>query len=301
MRNLQLYRYVDAVARRGSIRQAAEHLAITPSALNRRILALEEELGVPVFERLNQGVRLSAAGELLIQLIRGQLAEVEQFKSRIADLTGLRRGHVSIACSQALLPFFMPNQIASYQAAFPDVTFRVQVMDGEAAETALRDFDADLALVFEPPRRAESLTLLSVAQPIHVLLSADHPLAGAERLSFLDCLAYPLALPTHAYSMRRILDRYADRLSVRLTPSIEADSYVLLRNFVSQTQAIAFELRIGVPPELMSAGIASIPLVTPRLPDGSLHVAQLKGRTLSVAAARFGQQLAEALIGESSK
>jgi hypothetical protein len=72
---------------------------------------------------------------------------------------------------------------------------------------------------------------------------------------------------------------------------------VLLRNFVAQTSAIAFELRIGVPPGLMENDVRSIPLLTPLIPDGSLHIAQLKGRTLSVAAARFCQQLMDALMG----
>ena len=74
MKNLQVYRYVDAVDRYGSIRKAAEQLAITPSALNRRVLALEDELGVPIFERLGRGVRLSAAGELVVHVFRRQLA-----------------------------------------------------------------------------------------------------------------------------------------------------------------------------------------------------------------------------------
>ena len=83
MKNLQVYRYVDAVDRYGSIRKAAEQLAITPSALNRRVLALEDELGVPIFERLGRGVRLSAAGELVVHVFRRQLAEIEQVKSKI--------------------------------------------------------------------------------------------------------------------------------------------------------------------------------------------------------------------------
>ena len=96
MRHLQTLRYVDAVARAGSIRRAAETLAITSTALNRRILALEEELGAPIFERLPHGVRLSTAGELLIRHIRDQLSDIERVKSQIADLSGVRRGRALI-------------------------------------------------------------------------------------------------------------------------------------------------------------------------------------------------------------
>ncbi len=102
MRHLLPLHYIDAVVRAGSIRKAAEALAITSTALNRRILSMEQDLGVPIFERLPRGVRLSTAGEILIQHVRTQLSDMERVKSQIADLTGVRRGHVSIACSQAV-------------------------------------------------------------------------------------------------------------------------------------------------------------------------------------------------------
>jgi DNA-binding transcriptional LysR family regulator len=86
---------------------------------------MEEELGVPIFERLPRGVRLSTAGEILIHHIRAQLGDMERVKSQIVDLAGERRGHVSIACSQALLPYFLPEQISSYRKNHQEVTFSV--------------------------------------------------------------------------------------------------------------------------------------------------------------------------------
>ena len=160
-------RYIDAVVRAGSIRKAAEALSITSTALNRRILAMEQELGVPIFERLPRGVRLSTAGEILIQHVRSQLSDMERVRSQIADLSGVRRGHIAIACSQAVLPVFLPEQMALYRREHPGVTFRVYRRDREAAERALVDHTADLALLFEPVRLSEFETLLAVQQPIH--------------------------------------------------------------------------------------------------------------------------------------
>lgn len=293
--NLQIYRYVDAVVRYGSIRKAAEQLAITPSALNRRILALEDELGVPLFERLGRGMRLSAAGELMVHMFRRQLAEVEQVKSQIADLSGLRRGDVAIACSQALLPYVLPEQIKTYQSQFPSVTFNVMVQDAEEAEKALLDYRVDLAIIFEPLRHSEFLTLLSIRQPIHAVMARDHPLACRTSIKLSDCLMYPLALPARPYAVRNVLETAADQLLTRLSPLVEADSYIFLRNFVVHTPAIAFELVIGVPPGKIDNSIVSIPVELPGAKVGSLHVAQLKGRTLSVAASRFANQLTSSL------
>jgi len=295
MRNLTLYHYVDAIARAGSIRKAAETLALTPSALNRRVLALEQELGVPIFERLGRGVRLSTAGELIIDLFRKQLAEAERVKTQIADLSGLRRGSVSIACSQAVLPYFLPREIHAYQAKHPGVTFQVHVRDGEAAGRALLDYSADIALVFEPLHSSDFQTILSVRQPIHTVMANDHPLGVRERVRLNECMEFPLALPSAPYAVRGLLQIAANRISRRLEPVVEAESYVFLRNFVAQSRAIAFELQIGVPQELGEQGLASVPLDLGNGLEGLLHLAQMRGRTLSVAAARFADQLVQAL------
>jgi DNA-binding transcriptional LysR family regulator len=101
MKHLRIMRYVDEVARTGSIRKAADHLNVTASAVNRRIMDLEEELGAQLFERRPRGVRLTAAGELFVHYLREQDGSIERMKSQIEDLKGLRRGTVRIACSQA--------------------------------------------------------------------------------------------------------------------------------------------------------------------------------------------------------
>jgi len=88
MRHQLPLKYLDTVARVGSIRKAAEQLAITSSALNRRIIAMEKDLGVPLFDRVAKGVRLNAAGELVIHHIRTQLADMDRVKSQIHDLQG---------------------------------------------------------------------------------------------------------------------------------------------------------------------------------------------------------------------
>ena len=115
---------------------------ITSSALNRRIQAFEAEFGSQIFERLPRGVRLNPAGELLMQHIRSQIGDLERIRGQVADLSGARRGHVSIACSQAVNPIFLPEQISRYRADHPAVTFSVRVRDRAAAERELSTFSS---------------------------------------------------------------------------------------------------------------------------------------------------------------
>ena len=108
MRFMTSLHFIDAVAREKSIRKAAEKLAITSTALNRRILQIEDEIGQPLFERLASGVRLNTAGELFVQYIRKQTADLARVQSQIADLSGIRRGHVTISSGPQALQHFLP-------------------------------------------------------------------------------------------------------------------------------------------------------------------------------------------------
>ncbi|CAA6606085.1 LysR family transcriptional regulator [Rhodospirillaceae bacterium LM-1] len=293
MRHLQSFRFVDAVVKAGSIRKAAESLAITSTALNRRILALEEELGVDIFERQARGVRLSTAGEILIHHIRAQLSDMERVKSQIADLSGERRGHVSIACSQALLPYFLPEQISVYRSRHPAVTFSVFLRDRAAAEQALVDISADLALVFEPVRLSEFQNLLTVRQPVHAVMSASHPLADKKTLRLRECLEYPLALPTAQYGVRNLLETAARARSLTLSPAVESDSFEFLRHHALAENIVGFQIPIGLPENGALPDVVSCPIDKRDVPSGSIYVGQLRNRTLPVAAARFANQILE--------
>ena len=293
MKHLLPLTYIDAVSKAGSIRKAAETLAITSTALNRRILAMEEELGVPIFERLARGVRLTTAGEILIHHIREQLTDMERVKSQIADLTGERRGHVSIACSQALLSFFLPEQIAVYRKEHPAVTFSVLLRDRAAAEQALTDFSADLLLVFEPIRLFEFQTLLNIRQPLHAVMAKDHPLAARENLRLRECLQFPLALPTEEFGVRQLLEAAIRRTSLSLDPVVVSDSFEFLRSHAITENIIAFQIPIGLPGNDDHSEIVNRPVAAQDVPPGLLYFGQLRGRTMPVAAARFAHQIME--------
>lgn len=294
MRHLQTLLLIRDVARTGSIRKAAEDLHITSSALNRRIQAFEVEFGTPIFERLSRGVRLNPAGELLMQHIRTQASDLERVRGQVADLAGQRRGHVSIACSQALNPIFLPEQIARYRAEHPGVTFSVKVRDRAAAERDLSDFTSDLALVFEPIYLADFEVIKAVPQPVCAVMAADHPLAARRELRLRDCLAVPHVIPSQDYGVRHLLELATRGRARRLDPVLEADSFELMRQYVLYEQAVAFQIPIGLlpsrEPRLMVRRIAERDLM-----PGLLLLGQLRGRTLPVASAKFAIQLAAAL------
>ncbi|MCF3933099.1 LysR family transcriptional regulator [Acuticoccus sp. M5D2P5] len=295
MRHLTTFRVIERVAKTGSIRRAAEELAQTPSAIQRRVQAFEDELGMPIFERLSHGVRLNAAGELVLHHIRTQFADTDRLKSRLSDLSGVRRGHVPIACSQALAPYFLPEEIARYRAAFPYVTFDVRVLDHGAAMQALADYAVDIALIYGVDDIPASDVVLAVEQNVAAVMAPTHPLAGRGTIRLRDLLAYPLALPLKTFEGRRLLERSLARKSLSIAPQLESNSFEFLKAHVACTDAITVQIPIGAPAPETEGPTVCIPIDPRDLIPGHLTLRQLKGRTLSVAAAQFADQIARSL------
>lgn len=299
MRHLESLRLIEAAARAGSIRKAANDMNLTASALVRRINGFEEEFGCEVFERLPSGVRLNPAGELVLHYYRSTLSDLARVRSQVADLGGERRGHVSIACSQALLPSFLPRQIARYRSQHPGVTFSVNVRDRAQAEQELAAYSSDLALVFEPVYLVDFQVIASIPQQVSAVMRADHPLAGSADLRLRDCLDVRHIAPSTSYGVRHLLDFAARRGSRRVTPVVETESFELIRHYVMHEMVVGFQIPIGLT-GMEDPRLVLRPISERDLPLGSLILGQMRGRTLPVASARFAMQLAVALETEDS-
>lgn len=295
MRHLRFLQYADEVARAGSIRKAAEHLNVTASAVNRRIMDLEEELGTQLFERRPRGVALTAAGELFVRYIREQLSDVDLMKSQIEDLKGLRRGTVRIACSQALALDFLPTQVARFRARFPLVQFDVRVLDHERAMAELAAYEVDLVLVFRPPYLPNFRPLMSVEQRLVALMAQDHPLAARPTLRLRDCAAYPVALPERSIGGRQLLEQVLGRGNLRFNVVAQSNSFEFLRNLSIRDKVISFQIKIGTS-GIETAGLAVRDIDDRDVPRGDLVFGQLHGRGLPVAASRFSEQIVETLL-----
>jgi DNA-binding transcriptional LysR family regulator len=295
MRHLRILHYVDEVARTGSIRKAAARLNVTASAVNRRIIDLEKELGAQLLERKPRGVRLTAAGEVFIRYVRQQGAEVERMKSHIEDLKGLRRGTVRIACSQALAFDFLPRAIATYRARYPLVDFEVKVLDHERATLALADYDVDLILVFRPPFLATLQPLVKLEQRLVALMTDDHPLAAQRTIRLRDCAAYPIALADRGFGGRQLLDEVCARTNLRLHIVAESNSFEFLRNLVRHERLLSFQIEIGAELRDEAPGLVRRTIDGRDIPRSDLVLGQLRGRNLPVPCAMFAEQLTREL------
>lgn len=295
LRNMRVWRYLEEVAKTGSVRQAAERLHLTPSALLRRIQDVESDLGAALFERTSSGVQLTAAGEIFIGWIKNQNADLRRVYSQIEALAGLRRGEIRIAASQAVAGGLLLEEMNRFRAQHPLVKLTINVCDHSTAMRLLLAYEADLILVFRPQHAAELQPLMSIGQGMVAVMDRDHPLTAKPTVRVRDCLAYDLALPDASYSGRELIDQVLARSSRQPTPVIESNSFALLADMVKGTEIISFQVEVGASRWHDDPDLAVRPVDAADNAFGPLVLGQLKGRTLPIPAARFGEQLARRL------
>ena len=296
MRHLTHLRYIDVVARERSIRKASEKLNITSTALNRRILALEEEVGTPLFERLPSGVRLNTAGELFIQHIRSQMTDLSRVLSQISDLSGVRRGHVTISGGPEILASFLPKQIAQYRQEFEAVQFDVVRHTPAESLAALINFESDMAFVFDSVLPSDVHIVASVSQPLYALVQDNHPLAANSTLKLQDCLAWPVVSPQTESGLKTMLEVGRLRTAAALQTVIHTDETEFVLDYVRREQAVGFAIPLSFEGSAQSlSGLKAITIDERDVPPGIVHLVQRKGRVLSVAAAKFMDQMVQAL------
>ena len=300
LRHMRVWRYLDAVARAGSVRAAAEHLNVTPSALLRRIQDVEEDLGEALFERTGSGMILTAAGDLFIAWIRSQNAELQHVQSQIDEIAGVRRGTVRAVCSQAVAESFFPDQIARFQKRHADVNFEVCISNYDDAMRRLSAYQADLALVFGSAIHPDLEALVAVDQRLVAVMAEDHPLACHTQITLDQCLRYGLALLDRTHSGRRLIDSAAAALPIAMRVVLESNSFEMLCEFVAATDAVTFQAQIGTSGLAQRQRLAVRPIGDTENMCAKLVLLHLKGRALPLAATRFADQLVGAM-GRSEK
>lgn len=290
MKHLRTFQCIKDVASSGSIRKSAERLSLTPSALTRKIQSFEAELGTQLFERVPHGMRLNAAGELLLFHIQAQMSDFDRLRSQIADLSGVRRGHVTIATSQAFAHSLIPREIAAYRSKHPLVSFSVVVRDHVHAVNAVAAFEADVALVIAPPPAPEFQPLEIIHQPMCCFMNKDHPLAAEETVRLRECLKYPIAMPGPSLAIRHHVQGAIVRASLPVNTVVESDSFEVLRSCViDDDQVISFQIRAGIPKG--SSDLIAREIDQRDMPPTHFVLGQLRGRSLSVAASKFVDQI----------
>jgi DNA-binding transcriptional LysR family regulator len=291
-------KYLDEIVRSGSIRKAAERLNVAASAINRQVLALERELGGPVFERLPRRMRLTAMGELLIFHVRHTLKEHDRLNARIRALKGLEMGQVKIATIAMLASRPLLAVIGRLRQRYGALRMQVNVDTLGEVTAALLNGDVDLALAYDIPYSSRLQVLGEYDYSLEAVMAPEHPLAGKAEIRLTDCLAFPLAIPSARVSIRPILER-ALPAKATLSPALESNSIEILRDMVHLSPHITFLNALDVAPEVAAGTLTRVPVQELSGLQQKLVLACRVDSTLDAPTYLVAQEIMEVLDNES--
>lgn len=189
MLDVRRLRVLREVATRGSFSAAAEALAFTQPAVSRQIATLEAEAGTQLVERSARGVRLTPAGELLVEHAEAILDRLTTAESQLVALAAGTHGRLRLGAFPSANATLIPLAIAAFREEHPGITLRLSEQVTSAALADLAAGELDLAVIssaaeLHPPDGVAIEPLME--DPHLVALPRNHPLAGREHLSLAD-------------------------------------------------------------------------------------------------------------------
>lgn len=254
MLHSRMLKYLDEVARRGSIRKAASHLNVASSAINRQILALEQDIGAPIFERLPRRLRLTSTGEILIAHVRDTLKAHQRTTAHIEALKGLTRGEVTIATMNGLAAGPLPRFLSSVLDTHPRVHVRLRTLPLEQIANAVLTGEADVALSYSTPTPPGLRVIASHELSLGAVVSAKHPLTKQKAIRLADCVQFPLAVADASMTLRPAVELAFSRANLPLHPTIETNSIEFMKKIAINGHAVTFLNPVDVREEI-SAGL----------------------------------------------
>ncbi len=285
--DLTLLRSFLAVAETGGITEAAERIGITQSALSRRLQQLEDHLGVELLVRSRKGAALTEIGRLVQSEAQGIVARYDQMRERVASHQRLEGGTVRIGGGATAVSFVLPEAIAAFQAAHPQVRFQMR----EAGSSEIADDVVagrlELGVVTLPVRDRELDVTPLTTDRIVLVARRDHPLAQRRRVRIQDLADQAFVAFEAGSALRQIIDGKLRDAGVEVNVVMELRSIPAILRMVATTGNLAFVSQLGMEQQ---PGVVAVPVQGLRI-ERRLAVIARRGAPLSPAAAAFSRRL----------
>jgi len=179
---LRHLRTFEAVAQHGSISRAAAELHLTQPAVSMQMKQLEEQIGLPLVEQIGRRICLTEAGQMLRLHARDIAGRMANLNASMEQFRGLERGLLRLAVASTA-NYFLPALIAEFNARHPGVRISLQVGNRASVLSALADSSTDLGITGQPPGDADVVAQNFKDNPLVVIASPRHALAGLAHVS----------------------------------------------------------------------------------------------------------------------
>ena len=241
MKNLTLkqLRAVARVAELGTVTAAAERLNLSASAISITLKQLEEELGIKLFERTEQGFKPTQAGREVI-LAEAQIAAI---LDELSEVTGVLRGGIGGQINFGVVStakYFAPFLLRAFQTLHPKIIITLRVGNREEILAGLADFTLDMALLGRPPKDID-VEQEEIGPHPHVVIAApDHPLARKRSVSASRLSDQVFLIREPGSGTRLLAERILSEIGAVPKPCMEISSNETIKQAVMAGLGISF-------------------------------------------------------------
>lgn len=203
---LEQLRVFTTVAEYLHMTRAAERLHMTQSAVSASVAALEGSCGLPLFHRVGRRIELTAAGAGFLPEARAILARVEAAETVLADLSGLKRGHLALWASQTIANYWLGPLLYQFRRLYPEITLSVAVGNTAQVATAVLEGEADLGFVEGDVGAALLAHSALPGDQLVLVAPAGHPWRTRERITPQELAQQPFVLREGGSGTRQVFE-----------------------------------------------------------------------------------------------
>jgi DNA-binding transcriptional LysR family regulator len=281
---LRTLRAFVEVVRQGGFTQAAKKVFATQSTVSKAIKHLEDEIGVPLLDRIGHRSKLTAAGEIVYQRALRMLAERNDLMAELDQLRGLKRGTLRLGLPPVGSSTLFAPLFAAYHKRHPGVEIRLVEHGGERLEELLLSGEIELAASLLPVSDTMEWQAVRL-EPLTVLLSTNDELSRRRSVGLLAVKHLPFILFETGFALNRIILDACHRHGFE--PNIVARSSQI--DFIVELAAAG--LGVAFLPRMIAErrklpSVSRVPLVEP---ETDWHIAMVwrRGAYLSQAASAW--------------
>lgn len=275
--NLNQLRVFHAIARYGSVSEAARQLHISQPAVSKQLAELESSVGAPLVDRLPRGVRLTQIGHCL-QEHAERLFEIERTaEAELEELLGNQKAKLSLGASTTIGSYLVPSLFATLRRMHPEVELALHIGNTKTIHEMVRHDQVDLGLTEGLMPEDDLIStdfsedeVIAVTAPTDALL--HHKPITLEKL-----LTQPILVREPGSGTREVLESALAARGYSMRLAMELGSNEAVKNAVVHRLGIAFLSRLALDLELRSGRLVQIPLEDFSL-RRKLHLIELRHR-----------------------
>ncbi len=284
--NLSQLKAFLAVAQDRSFSRAAEKLYLTQPAVSKQIQALEEALGMRLFDRVGRSILLTQAGNILHDHAHIAFQTLEEARETINQLRGLQRGHLRISAASTIGTYMLPQPLGELKAQFPGIEISLAITNKARVVQQVLSHEVELGFVGPPVEPAELEMEEYLLDELVLIMAPTHRLAREESVGVAELAEEVFILREQGSGTREIMEEELGRVRVSLKKAMELGSTEAIKQAVAANLGVSIVSKFAISLEILQGRLA-----VARLPELNLRrqlfVIHHGGRTLSPAAQEF--------------